>query len=348
MLYIHDYNCIFPQHNFDLPSVEEINLAKNNLLKAKEPRYTDIPRGILRRMGKAVRLGVGTALPLIKKVAHLDGIIMGTANGGMEDCIKFLNQIIHYEEGRLTPTNFVQSTPNAIAAQIGLLSSNQGYNITHVHRGLAFEQALLDASMRIQQYPLHNYLVGGIDEISTYNYNIDYLNGWYKKEEIKSLEVYDFDTTGSIAGEGGAMFLVNGQSSHTSIKLAGLHQFHGEKLELLSSAFEQFMQKCNITADDIDVYISGENGDSRLMPYYELLEDAFFKKTPIARFKHLTGEYPTASSLAMGLACHTLKTQSISYHFLKDGGIAQNIKRVFIYNAYHGRQHSLILLEKKP
>ena len=101
---------------------------------------------ILRRMGKAVRIGVGAALPLLDGSSNPDGILIGSANGGMEDCIKFLNQVMEYDEGRLTPTNFVQSTPNAIAAQIGLATLNKGYNITHVHRGLAFENALLDAS----------------------------------------------------------------------------------------------------------------------------------------------------------------------------------------------------------
>ena len=62
----------------------------------------------------------------------------------MEDCIKFLNQIVEYKEGLLTPANFVQSTSNAAAAQIALVTKNHQYNITHVHRGLAFENALMD------------------------------------------------------------------------------------------------------------------------------------------------------------------------------------------------------------
>ncbi len=60
-----------------------------NQLKAIEPTYENIPPGMLRRMGKAVRMGVGVALPLVKQTdSIIDGIIIGTANGGMEDCIK--------------------------------------------------------------------------------------------------------------------------------------------------------------------------------------------------------------------------------------------------------------------
>src|SRR5690606_9142933 len=135
----------------------------------------------------------------------IDGIIIGTANGGMEDCIKFLNQIIDYEEGMLTPGNFVQSTPNAIAAQMGLLGKNKGYNITHVHRGLAFENALLDAMMTIRENPGNNYLLRAVDEISAYRYNIDLLDGCFKKENITNADLYDTGSPGTIAGEGAAM-----------------------------------------------------------------------------------------------------------------------------------------------
>jgi hypothetical protein len=89
----------------------------------------------------------------------LDGIIIGTANAGMEDCFHFLKQMVDYNEGLLTPGNFVQSTTNALAGQLGMMKHNTGYNITHVHLGLAFENALLDAAMRLEEYPWHNYLL---------------------------------------------------------------------------------------------------------------------------------------------------------------------------------------------
>ncbi|RZM12149.1 MAG: hypothetical protein EOO88_45975 [Pedobacter sp.] len=124
-------------------------------------------------MGKAVRMGVGAAMPLLQHQEAVDGIIIGTANGGMEDCIKFLNQVIDYDEGLLTPGNFVQSTPNAVAGQLGLMTKNQCYNITHVHRGLSFEMALIDAMMQVKENPGKQYLLGSVDEISDYNFNID-------------------------------------------------------------------------------------------------------------------------------------------------------------------------------
>ncbi|HKR03926.1 MAG TPA: beta-ketoacyl synthase chain length factor, partial [Bacteroidia bacterium] len=183
-MYIHKSVCISPQHTFPEINLQEVLASADNKLTAIESKYENIPLSTLRRMGKAVRMGVGAGMNLVKDYPHLDGIIIGTANGGMEDCIKFLNQIIDYDEGTLTPKNFVQSTTNAIAAQISLTAQNTGYNITHVHRGLAFENALLDAFMLMKENPESVYLLGGGDEISTYNFNIDNLAGSYKKEII--------------------------------------------------------------------------------------------------------------------------------------------------------------------
>ena len=86
-------------------------------------------------------MGVGTGMKLLL-TNKVDGILIGTANGGIEDSIVFLNQIHDFEEGRLTPTNFVQSTYNAIAGMIGMITANKGYNATHVHRGQAFENVV--------------------------------------------------------------------------------------------------------------------------------------------------------------------------------------------------------------
>ena len=222
LLYIHDSSCITPQANLLATEADAIKVPIDNKLEVTEPDYEGIPPGVLRRMGKAIRMGVGSAMPMLKR-NKVDGIIIGTANGGMEDCIKFLNQIIDYDEGRLTPGNFVASTSNAIAAQLGLLASNKGYNITHVQSGLSFENAVLDAAMMINENTDHSYLVGGLDEISTYNYNIDHLSGWYKM--APAINFYDTDSLGTIAGEGAAMFIVSNKQEAAVAKLDAIHFF---------------------------------------------------------------------------------------------------------------------------
>src|SRR5882757_6797431 len=173
MVYFHDSVCISPQFSFPVTDLSQCRVSKNNLLNVIEPDYPGIPAGAKRRMGKSVRMAVGAALPLLEDYPAPDGMIIATANGGMEDCLKFLNQILEYNEGLLTPGNFVQSTSNAAAAQIALVTKNHNYNITHVHRGLAFENALLDTIMLLKENPDSTFLLGAVDEISDFNYNID-------------------------------------------------------------------------------------------------------------------------------------------------------------------------------
>ena len=344
MIYIHQHTCISPQQTFADADINSLKESVDNKLKAFEPVYEGIPPGILRRIGKAVRMGVGAAIPVIKNNAAIDGIIIGTANGGMEDCIKFLNQIIDYDEGLLTPGNFVQSTPNAIAAQVGLMTKNKSYNITHVHRGLAFETALIDAAMMIKENPGKNYLLGAVDEISTYNFNIDYLDGWYKKEIVSNKDLYKSQTSASIAGEGAAMFLVNDKSEGASAVVKAIKTIHSQDEKFVKQEFEKFIQ-LNFTGNQKpDLFLSGENGDARLLKFYTGCE-SILPEVNLLRYKHMCGEYPTTSSFAFWLCCHLLSQQRIPAHMIKSIKNEPLIKNIILYNNYKGMQHVFSIIE---
>jgi len=344
MFYIHHTACISPQQTFDNINIEQLHDAVNNKLLAIEPAPQGIPPGILRRMGRAIRMGLTSAMSILQKISAVDGIIIGTSKGGMEDCIKFLNQIMDYEEGMLTPANFVQSTPNATAGQLGLLTKNKCYNITHVHRGLAFENAVLDAAMQVKDHPGSNYLVGSVEEISDYNYNIEWLGGWYKNEEVSNKNLYNYNSNGSIAGEGAAMFLVNDVVENAIAKLNVVKLFHTRDENLIKTEFLQLIEKFG----EPDLFIIGESGDIRDNKYYEACELVIDDQTPVARYKHMAGEYPTSSAMATWLACHLLNSSSIPQHILKRGNVAdKNIRNIFIYNTYKGKQHGFLVISKK-
>lgn len=345
MLYIHQNTCISPQQTFLNADINLLVESIDNKLRVIEPGYEGIPPAILRRMGKAVRMGVGAALPLIQQTS-VDGIIIGTANGGVEDCIKFLDQIIQYEEGMLTPGNFVQSTANAIAAQAGLLTRNKGYNVTHVHRGLSFENAILDAAMITKEHPERNYLLGAVDEISDHNYNIDYLAGWFKREKFLSSDLFTTDSNGSVAGEGAAMFIVNNSKTSAEAYVQDVATLHSENEEAVTARLQYFLDKNVKDGEKIDLLISGENGDNRLMKFYTACELLMSEDTPVARFKHMSGEFATASAIAVWLGCHILKEQVIAAHIIKKNSLKAELKKILIYNNHKSVQHSFILLSK--
>ena len=339
LLYFHDSTCLSPQQTFPVADLSKINFPANNILEVNEPGYEGIPPGILRRMGKAIRMGVGASLPLLKNNS-VDGIIIGTANGGMEDCIKFLNQIIDYNEGRLTPGNFVGSTANAIAAQLGLFSSNKGYNNTHVQSGLSFENALLDAAMLLAEKPASKYLVGGVDEISAYNYNIDKLAGWYKHNN--TLQFYE-KGEGSIPGEGAAMFIVSAKKENAAGALEALEMFHTDHEEEVTRRIQNFVD-ANGGSENIGMVLAGENGDDRYQRFYQFL-NSWNGGAAIARFKHFTGEYATASAVAVWLALQ-IYPSDVPHHMLVKQASNSKSNRVLLVNHYRANQHSLMLLNK--
>lgn len=341
-MYIHQQFCISPQHTVEPVNLKAVTASVNGKLVAFEPPLEDVPPGMLRRMSKAVRMGIGAGLPLLKICAP-DGIIIGTANGGMEDCIKFLNQIIDYEEGMLTPGNFVQSTPNAIAGQLSLITKNRNYNATHVHLGLAFENALLDAKMFLNERPEQVYLTGAVDEISTYNYNIDRLAGWYDPA-LTSEDLFDTDHAATIAGEGAALFLLSGMPDGALARIEAVETLHTEDPQTVEKRFGQLLAACPVTPHTL--LLLGDNGDNRYRFFYDNLE-TLVPLTAVLRFKHLTGEYPTATSFATWLATYILQKQDVPAVLLKKRALPAGIDRVIIYNQYHGKQHSFLVVSKQ-
>lgn len=345
MLYIHKTYCISAQQILLQADIELINEPADKKLLAIEPSYEKIPPGILRRMGKSIRMGVGAALPLMGDTDHIDGIIMGSANAGMEECVKFLNQMVQYEEGQLTPGNFVQSTGNVIAGQLGMITKNKGYNITHIHLGLAFENALLDAIMHLGTNPAYNYLVGGVDEISTFHYNIETLAGSYKNEDISNKHLYDTDSPGCLVGEGAAMFIVNAEAAGSIAKLVAVNTVHTTDIELVKNQLKIFLQNNLEKGTAIDLFLSGENGDSRTLPYYTACETLLAEDTAIVRYKHLVGDYATVSATGLWYACEFLQRQ-VPGHMFKKKSSKTSYRNILMYNNFRGLQHSFILVSK--
>ncbi len=342
MFYVHQSSCISHQPTFNEVDLEELRPSANNLISAIEPKYEGVPLGQLRRMGRALRMGVGTSMKLLQQ-NKVDGILIGTANGGIEDSIMFLNQINEYEEGRLTPTAFVQSTYNAIAGMVSMITNNKGYNATHVHRGQAFENTALDAAMLLSENPEHTYLIGGVDEISEKNHRLVSLAGWYRHEPTNNFDLYQTNATGTLPGEGSASFIVSKKKEGAVARVTAMKMVSCNNEQNVVEQLKLFLKENN-AEQNLDLLLQGENGDNRLLKYYTAIETQMPPPTTIARFKHAFGEFQTVSALAVWLAGRVLQTQKLPQHFIKKN-TASEIKRILIYNNYQGAQHSFWLLE---
>lgn len=343
-MYIHQTYCISAQQDLFQADIERINEPVDKKLLAIEPAYEKIPPGILRRMGKSIRMGVGAALPLILETSAIKGIIMGSANAGMEECVKFLNQIVQYEEGQLTPGNFVQSTGNVIAGQLGLITKNLGYNVTHVHAGLAFENAVIDAVMQLNSNPTNSYLLGGVDEVSSFHYNIETLAGTYKEADISNKVLYEADSPGFIVGEGAAMFVVNTEATASIAKLTAIATMHSNDIELVKDRLNIFLQNNLQAGTEIDLLLSGENGDNRSLPFYTACETLLPADASVVRYKHMVGDFPTAAALGLWYACEFLQNRQLPEHLFKKKTAKTVYQNILLYNNFKGMQHSFVLV----
>ncbi len=337
-MYIVDSRVISPQNtiNSDFESGELVNYPTLGL-KAIEPSYQDlIPNSLLRRMGKAVRMGIGAGLPLLVKYPETTGIILGTANGGLEDCIKFLNQLVEYEEGILTPTNFVQSTPNAVAGQLALMTENRSYNTTHTGGSFAFENALIDASLLLEEHPNQHILLGGLEEISDYNFHIDTWNNVFKKEACNSLELIENNSTeGTNCGEGAAFFMLSNEKTGALAKITHIAISCFEKPEELPEFLAEIAPFC----DEKTLFLTGENGDARLNEHYAKAKETLncYKSET---FKQFCGEYRTATSFGV---YYGMKRLLGDMHPQKNPDKPDS---VILYSTFDGFRHALIRLER--
>jgi hypothetical protein len=181
-----------------------------------------------------------------------------------------------------------------------------------------------------------------VDEISAYNYHLEVLDGWYKKEIVVDQELYENNTPGAIAGEGSVMLLVNAKKPQALARVMGISTLHSTEGQVIQKHLQAFLQQFREVT--IDLLLSGENGDNRLEGYYRQVEQVLDDDIAIARFKHLCGEYPTASAFGLWLACRAIGGLHLPRHMLKKNKTPTAYHHILMYNCHKGIQHSFMLV----
>ena len=349
-LYIRSSACISPQKTFGNPEFLSEPIEYNGTrLKALEPDYSAfIDPKLIRRMSHIIKMGVAAAKDcLVKANIEMPGaIITGTAYGCLEDTVTFLTRMIELNEELLPPTSFIQSTHNTVAAQIALMLKCHQYNNTFVHKGISFESALLDAMMLLREKEADNILVGGIDEMTDVSFTILNRLGLYKRWPVSNLSLFNTPSKGSIGGEGAAFFLLTDKPSADNMaELIGLRTFYKpESTVEIEHKISSFLAGYDFKIDDIDLVITGKNGDLKNDEVYNQLKSSLFKNTPFADYKHLSGEYPTSSSFALWLASNIIKRGEIPAVVCEESINNFAPKKILIYNHYLNSYHSLMLV----
>ena len=350
-VYINSVGAISAQKSFDNSEfLAEIVSYDNTVIPAVNPNYKDyIPPAAARRMAKGIKMGVVASKIALQEAGleTVDAVITGTGMGCVRDSEKFVSTLIDNDEQYLTPTSFIQSTHNTVAAQIALGLKCKGYNFTYVHGSNSFESALVDASMQLELDEAEHILVGGVDELGTHTVAIHKLIHHIKAEVADSLAVFSSETKGAIFSEGANFFVLSNQKeSHSYAVVKGISMYNTLAKSDVKEKMVSFLKEHGRTVDQVDVLITGRNGDVEFDPYYDALALEMATRTLEVGYKHLCGEFNTASSFGFWMGAKMLKTQEIPKVVRWNGASTSEISTILLYNQYRGENHSFVLLEK--
>jgi len=280
-------------------------------------------------------------------VSSVDAIITGTGMGCIEDSDKFLKAIIDNKEAFLTPTSFIQSTHNTVGAQIALGLQCKAYNFTYVNGAVSFESALLDAKMKIEEQEANSILIGGIDEITDYTMSLFKLAGFIKKENESPYKILNSNTKGVVFSEGATFFVLENEiKSTTYAEVLDIEIINKLIVTEVETKTMDFLKANGLQVSDIDAVVLGYDGDVEFDDYYKILSEKLFGKTPQVYYKHLSGEYNTASAFGLWVGAKIIKTQEIPEIISVNNLEKLDYKTILLYNQYKGMDHSFTLISK--
>ncbi len=318
-------------------------------VRAIDPDYKEFTTPIeARRMGKILKRALATSWTVVRKTAiqQPDAIIVGTGLGCIENTEKFLSAMIRDKEMYLQPTYFMQSTHNTISAQIALHLKCHTYNSTYTQRGISFESSLLDAYLQFELGKIKTALVAGHDEMTPEYFTLlDKINFW-KKGEINESILRKSDSIGSFAGETSVAFMLDNKKTTLSIcELKGVDLLYNPTQQRIKKAIEEILYKNNLQLKDIDIVMTGINGDYNNDIIYRENIFSLFLETPIAWYKHIFGESFTACGLGMYTSMLAIQADKLPNDYVYRGtSQVKKIKNILIYNHFQNKDHSLILL----
>ncbi|WLD23841.1 beta-ketoacyl synthase chain length factor [Flavobacterium dauae] len=331
--------------DFDLFESEIIEIQRLNT--AQQPSYKElIAPAMSRRMAKGVKMGIYAANKALFNAKMVDpqAVIVGTGLGCIEDSEKFLDAIIENDEQFLTPTAFIQSTHNTVAAQIALHLQCKAYNFTYVNGANSFESSLFDAFMQLKHFNKENILIGGVDEIAPYTFSMYEMIGKVKQSG-EEVNFKNPQTKGIALGEGATFFSLSNHKTNKS---------YAEVLDvILFNAFKDdeateittFLSKNNLSIVDLDVVFFGVNADALQQEFYNRM-NTVFNKIPQAYYQHISGSYDTASAFGLKVAAEIIQKQklpnAIQYNEIKP----TKIEKVLMINQFNNTDFSFVLLSK--
>jgi 3-oxoacyl-(acyl-carrier-protein) synthase len=350
-VYINSIGSVSVQKTFDDSGfLDEVVDYEGTSVKAVDPNYKDyIPPAAARRMAKGLKMSAVSSQNALKEAGldNVDAIIVGTGLGCLGESEKFVRDLLDNDEQYLTPTRFIQSSHNTVAGSIALDMGCKGYNFAYVHSNISFESSLWDAKLQLQNNEAENILVGAVDELVEHHVTTHQFIDHIKKEPVSREHVLRSGTKGIVFGEGSHFFVLSNQKQDTTYsRLITMGIYNTLRKEEVSDTILGFLDTNGLTLEDLDGVILGNNGDVDFDTIYHDLANGIFQTIPQFVYKHLSGEYDTASGFGFWMANKIFKTGKVPEVIRWNDIKVSQPKRLLLYNQYRGKNHSLVVLEK--
>jgi len=352
-VYVNSVGSVSPQNTLDNSLfLDEIVNYASTILNIIAPNYKEfIPPAAARRMAKGIKMSTASAKTALAEGRieenEIDAIIVGTGLGCIGDSEKFVKDIIDNDEQYLTPTRFIQSSHNTVAGQIALGMGCKGHNFTYVHSAVSFESSLLDAKMQLEENEAQHILVGGVDELVDHHENTHRLIKHIKEAPVETMSLLKSKSKGAVFSEGANFFVLSNEKKEAVYsQLVAIETLNTLSQEKISEKVSDFLNENGIAASNIDLVVLGNNGDVDFDGYYDQLSEGIFKNTSQVYYKHLSGEFDTASAFGFWMGNKILKNQRIPEAVQLNSIEPEKLETILLYNQYRGENHSLVLLRK--
>jgi 3-oxoacyl-(acyl-carrier-protein) synthase len=322
-------------HNIYINSVKQISVQKplvdewfdapiaynEQYVRAIEPDYKQFfTPNETRRYGKILKRALLVSREALRTggVIAPDAIITGTGLGCIENTEFFLKDLTFSGEELLKPTHFMNSTHNTISSLVAIDAHCHACNTTYSHKGVSFENALLDAFMQLQ-HGAKTALVGAHDEMTP-----DYFT---------LLKRIGYLGRGGFSGETAVAMLLSSKKTEESMcKINAVELNYGKDITTPS------------IAQNIDYVMTGINGNPENDEIYFANCEKLFSNVPLLQYKNLFGESYTASAFGVYVAAICLQKGKIAENLFAGAKRALSPHNILIYNHFEGKNHSFVLL----
>jgi 3-oxoacyl-(acyl-carrier-protein) synthase len=290
------------------------------------------------------------------------GVYVGTGMGSLGETTFFLENMVRQKENFPKPANFVNSVHNATASTLGLEFGLKGENITVVHRDISFDGALGHALSSLQQGKVRYAVVCGADEMNYFHALAGEAADQWKTQETTFKPLGGRHSRATFLGEGAAVCVLSASpivdkkswGRILGVKTGRYKRNARAYLDFSHAGdfLEELLFSAGVKAGDVDLVLSGANGDRPLDRVYQgvvvELGKRAARKIPHAAYKRLCGDYRGASGFGFVVAALLLRSGRVSRELLRQGTLPLEgpVKTILLYHLSRSGVHSACLLRR--